>query len=296
MWMRTRSGACSWLVLLVVPGLAWGWGEDGHYIIAAIAQENLRPEAARAVDELLRDDPDDKSLVAASTWPDRIRSRKEYAWTKPLHYVNVAEGEQAYDPARDCQDGACVVGATERFVQVLRDPGATRDEKRAALKFVVHFVGDVHQPLHVSRAKDRGGNDIKVEFFHDRTNLHRVWDSQLLRRAKKPWKEYAEALGKTITPADRARWTNGTPADWATESYQLAMSNAYAVPADGQLGQEYLERNLPVVEERLKVAGIRLAAVLNGAFALAETQPAVTSQSAVTSQPSGSAAPSPKGE
>ena len=117
----------------------------------------------------------------------------------------------------------------------------------------------LHQPLHVSRAKDRGGNDIKVEFFHNSTNLHRVWDSGLIRRAKKPWTEYAAELQVGITPEQLTEWKSIDPIEWATESYKLALSHAYAVPKDGQLGEAYFERCIPVVEKRLAMAGVRLA-------------------------------------
>lgn len=137
-----------------------------------------------------------------------------------------------------------------------------------ALKFLVHFVGDIHQPMHAGRAVDRGGNDVKVDFFYDRTNLHVVWDELLIRRARSPWREYAAELHRRITPQKAAQWRrNMDVGEWAMESARLAASHAYPVPRDGQLGEAYFDRNRPVVEERLSMAGVRLAAVLNGVFA-----------------------------
>ena len=150
---------------------------------------------------------------------------------------------------------------------MLQSEDATASEKTDALKFLVHFVGDVHQPLHVSRAKDKGGNDIKVEFFHNRTNLHRLWDSGLTRRTKKSWSVYAAELQQAITHEQLKAWSSTDPVEWATESYRLALSHAYAIPGDGQLGQAYFDRCIPVVNQRLAMAGVRLAVVLNRIFA-----------------------------
>lgn len=241
------------------------WGEDGHYIVADLAWRELTPQARTAVEALLKDDPD-KTIVEASTWADRLRKDHRYDWAKPLHYVNLPPDAQGYDAGRDCKDGKCVVGAIDRFIAVLRDPNASVEKRREALKLVTHFVGDVHQPLHVSQARDRGGNDIKVEFFGNNTNLHSVWDGQTLRHTKKAWREYAEELCRGITDEQRKKWAASTPAEWANESWKLALSNAYDVPKDGQLRQAYYDKNLPVVEERLKMAGVRLAAVLNGTY------------------------------
>ncbi len=119
-------------------------------------------------------------------------------------------------------------------------------------------------------ARHLGGNDIKVEFFGDRTNLHRVWDTLILRRAKKSWREHVGELRKAISDQQRKRWTDSKPEDWATESYGLAVEYAYKVPRDGALGEAYFERCLPIVERRLQQAGVRLAAALNRAFTKAE--------------------------
>ena len=249
--------AVAWLF---APVVAYGWGEDGHCIAADIAARELTPETAARVKELL----DGQSLADVSTWADEVRRRREYQWSAPLHYVNVPPEADGFEFQRDCPTGECVVGAIHRFIGVLRDPVADHVEKAEALKFLVHFVGDVHQPLHVSYARDKGGNDTKVEFLENRADLHAVWDTLLIRAAKKPWREYAGQLYARITPEQRKQWAAPLdPSAWATESYRLAVSNAYAVPKDGQLGKEYLDRNLPVVEERLSMAGIRLGALLN---------------------------------
>ncbi len=171
---------------------------------------------------------------------------------------------------------------------MLISPGAarpnppTRDEQVQSLKFLTHLIGDLHQPLHVSRARDRGGNDIAVEFFNNRTNLHRLWNSGLIRHTRKPWREYADELHSEITPGKLDAWSPPQvvqacspapyltdriyPHEWASESYRLALSHAYDVPKEGQLGRDYFDCNIRVVNERLQMAGVRLALVLNEVF------------------------------
>lgn len=249
----------SLLVFTAAASPGFGWGRDGHRIAGQIASHYLTDDARTAINDLL----DDQSLADVSTWADEIKSDPSYDWARPLHYANVKPGADSFDLKRDCPEEGCVVRAVLTYAKQLHDPALDRTKRATALKFLVHFVQDLHQPLHVSRARDRGGNDIKVEFFHDRTNLHRVWDSGLLRRTKKPWQEYARELHERITDKQLTAWRQGRPSEWATESYKLALSHAYKFPPDGVLGEEYLERNLPIVEKRLCIAGVRLAYVLN---------------------------------
>lgn len=184
------------LICLAVPGICFAWGADGYKIVGQIAWDHLNPDAKLAVKALLGDD----TLPDAALWTDEIKSDPSYDWAKPLHYANVEPGAGEFDLERDCPEEGCVVSAIIRYKGVLRDHAATRAEKLEALKFIVHFVGDIHQPLHVSHTRDKGGNDIRVFFFHDNTNLHHVWDSGLIRHTRRPWSEYAEDLNQAITP------------------------------------------------------------------------------------------------
>lgn len=254
--------------ILAISARAVAWGPDGHQIVAAIAEQRLSDEAKAAVTELL----DGQTMTEVSSWADRARRQEEYRWTGPMHYANLAPGATKFDMARDCapaEDGApgCVVSAIEHYRSVLEDDAATHEAKTEALKFLIHFVGDVHQPLHVSFERDRGGNSIKVTFLGHESNLHRVWDEQLIESRELPWREYMESLSSKITVEQQLAWAETDPAVWATESYQLAVSNAYAVPADGVLDEAYVSRNIGVVERRLSQGGVRLALVLNEIFA-----------------------------
>lgn len=260
-------GICAMLGVVLVnvmqPAFGLAWGEEGHKITGEIAERYLSPRARDGVKKILGE----RTLADVSTWADAVRTIPAYAYAKPLHYMDVKPGAEGPEMARDCKDGACVVGAIEKYSGVLRDSGAGRREREEALKFLVHFVGDLHQPLHVSRESDEGGNKIEVEFFGRNTNLHHVWDTSLLQHAKRNWRDYSESLIKTITRKDRREWRGSKPLDWAGESYRYALESAYAIPEDKRLGEEYFAKNLPVVEERLKQGGVRLSGVLNDIFA-----------------------------
>lgn len=254
------------LILAGIPAACFGWGADGHKIAARIAEHQLTPQAAAAIKSLLSPE----SLADVASWADEIRDDPKYDWLEPLHYVNIAPGAQGFDAKRDCPKGKCVVAAIQKYAKVLRDPQASRSDKIEALKLVVHFVGDVHQPLHVALAHDKGGNDIRVEFFTNPTNLHRVWDTSIIRRALdgRGWSIYAREIESRVKQEQRREWLKTTdPGAWATESWKLAQSNAYVIPQDGRLGSEYFDRNRPVIDQRLAMAGIRLGAMLNSIFA-----------------------------
>ena len=276
--MKTR--VCCIVVVLLgafldVPA-ALAWGTDGHRIVAQIAAEMLTPAARARVQALLGNE----TLPDVANWADRIRSESEYRWSAPLHYVNLPPGATAYDPQRDCPRGACVVAAIERFAAVLRSPESPREKQREALLFLVHFVGDIHQPLHVSHARDKGGNDVAVDFFGNRTNLHTVWDSMMIRRAGKRWSVYARDLLLAVTPQQRAEWAAQLdPAVWAMESFRLAESNGYAVPKDGVIDDAYFQKNLPVIDTQLTKGGVRLGALLNAIFAGAATTASAPAES-----------------
>jgi hypothetical protein len=259
--MRTPSFSKAVVLFgLLVPTTAcFAWGRDGHKIVAEIAWCYLTPEARAAVGTLLQG----QSMPDVANWADEILSRQDYRWSAPLHYADVPPGADAFAVARDCPKQGCVVSAIIRYDGLLRRRDAGADERIEALKFLIHFVADVHQPLHVGRAGDRGGNDIKVEFLGERLNLHRLWDYALIEHTKKPWQEYARALRDGITPGRLAQWRSTDPVQWANESYRLAVSHAYAIPENGRLGEAYFDRNIPIVNERLAMAAVRLATMLN---------------------------------
>ncbi len=252
-------------LVLICTSPTFGWGGDGHKIVGKIASNHLTPEAKAGVRELLGK----RTLAEVSVWADMIKSDPSYRWASPLHYANVRRGAEAFSLSRDCPKQGCIVSAILRYTKVLRSKTASVAERTEALKFLVHFAGDIHQPLHVSHRRDKGGNRIKVKFFTRGMNLHSVWDGGILGRAMKEmkWHQYANKLLRKMSSDDMEAWSKITdPSDWATESYKLALSNAYAIPESRMLGKTYFKRNIPVVDQRLQMGGVRLAVLLNSVF------------------------------
>ncbi len=273
----TRQILCLALVscyLSAIPMYALAWGTEGHRIVARIAQNNLSPKARQGVHRLLRQG---ETLESVATWADVIRnSRPE---TKRWHYVDILLEDSNYDPARDCKRtpfGDCIVNALdesrailadparlETFKLVLANPQESRQARAEALKFLVHFMGDLHQPLHCADNHDRGGNDVKVTFFGNSSNLHKVWDTDIIAKAglRQTANRAAAMAGETV-PLQGESF-----ADWAEEAHRLAIEHAYKnIPANKRLEQNYYQSNRPVVDRQLRKAGQRLAALLNEVF------------------------------
>lgn len=239
---------------------AQAWGPIGHRITGAIADRNLSG-AARAQVRLLLGTED---LAEASTWPDDMRSDPADYWRKtasPWHYVTVRQGDR-YGPADAPQEGDAMTALT-RFTATLRDSRASLDDRRMALRFVVHIVGDLHQPLHVGGGDDRGGNDVKVTFFGAATNLHSVWDSGLIEQRALSYSEYADWLSRSITPEQTIAWSVCDPDVWTRESIALRKT---VYPADPNLSWDYAYQHRAALDDRLRRAGVRIAACLNAIF------------------------------
>jgi nuclease S1 len=260
--MRNLAGAAVVAALAVLPSLAHAWSADGHRIIADIAARELSPQARAAVDQILAG----RSMAEVSSWADEVRGQEAYTWSAPLHYVNVEPGAAAFDLTRDCPEAGCAVKAITDEIAALKDPATPADKREEALKFLIHFVGDLHQPLHASFERDRGGNSIQVEANGIPMNLHKFWDVATIEAAQKDWQTYASDLFATITPEQRGAWSSLDPAVWANESYQLAVAVAYPIPADGKLDQVYITRSADTARTRLAMGGERLAAVLNSIY------------------------------
>lgn len=252
------------LVALLLAAPAQAWGPLGHQAVAEIAARHLTPEATAMVEDLLGDRAA-PALRDASTWADDIRAYEGLGITAPYHYVNFPRGSCSYVARRDCPGGRCVVSAIERFTAQLRD-GKTREARIAGLKWVLHLVADVHQPLHAGRAEDRGGNDLQVRWDGDGTNLHALLDSGLLRQPGRRAVPFARDLMARLPAPDAGlvRWSRDAPARWAEDSCR----NVGAVyPASARIDDDYARRTRALLESRLLLAGWRLAGLLNAAAA-----------------------------
>lgn len=255
--LATTFAAC-----LSPPAAAWR--SHGHEIVAEIAAGQLTPQATAMVEDLLGGSAG-PALREASSWADEIRVDPRRGLTAPYHYINFPPGICTYEAARDCPGGRCVVDALAQFTRQLRE-GDTREERIDGLKWVVHLVGDVHQPLHAGRAGDRGGNDRQVRFEGEGTNLHALLDLHLLRTRGLQPVPYAQALlAELPAPADgRVDWHAAAPAQWAGESCEMVDS---MYPPGRHIGKEYVAAIRPRLEERLLLAGYRLGRLLNAAAA-----------------------------
>ena len=245
------------LLLLAVSSPMYAWGPNGHRIVGRIAMNHISEEAARAIECLIGP----RGLDQVSTWPDEIRSDPSWRRSAPWHFISIDDAETLETTARD--SAGDVLEAMQRFEAVLRDSQASRQSKQEALMFLVHFVGDVHQPLHVGRRGDRGGNSIEVMWFAEKTNLHSVWDSHLIENEKLSFSELASFIDHP-TQEEIRTWQSAAYADWVKES-KAEREKVYKI-GDGKLGFQYAFDNISLVKRRLLQAGVRLAGLLNSIF------------------------------
>lgn len=253
--MRNSLIFLSIAALPAAPALAWG--QTGHRVTGTIAEQHLSGVARARIRMVLGEE----TLAEAATWPDEMRSHPSEFWQKtagPWHYVTIPPS-QTYAEAGAPAEGDAIT-ALQRFAATLRDPAASREEKQLALRFTVHIIGDLHQPLHAGSGADRGGNDVKVTFFGDTTNLHSVWDSGIIERQGLSYSEYAARLSRRTDPEEVIAWWDANPATWVVESTKLR-DNLY--PEGTSLSWNYAFRHLPTIETRLQQAGVRIAAYLN---------------------------------
>lgn len=256
----------NWLLLsfLCLPAQVLAWGFEGHEYIGQTAYHYLTPEARTWVDDHLAR-LDEESLATSTTWADRVRGTDEGRWMGPLHYANIPPQSEQFDMQRDCPNRRCVVGATKDALDVLFDKNAEPMQQADQLRKLSHWVTDLHQPLHLGFARDRGGNDTDLKLNGEETNLHRLWDSQILHTLQLPGpREFAK---EHPLPDVKNDW-HQTVLSWATEANQLARDHAYApIDAGDEVTKAYIEQAQPVVEQQMRRAAQRLAAILNAAAA-----------------------------
>jgi hypothetical protein len=264
---RRYFGLIFLALLLASTGPAAAFGPLGHRIVGQLAQRQLTPAAAAQVRLLLAGEPE-PTLAGVANWADQLRDSDPVLGkqTARWHYVNFPRGDCHYVPARDCPDGNCVVAAIQRQLLILSDRSRPNGERAEALKFLVHLVADVHQPLHAGYQDDRGGNNFQINYRGQGSNLHSVWDSTLLDDRGLDADTYVAALAKqSPLPPDATRRSDRPAADWAEESCRIVQqSDLY--PSTHVLSDAYLDMHRPLAEQRLRQAAARLAGLIN--FAL----------------------------
>ncbi len=265
-----RSAALAWLILLAIVSRVSAFGELGHQVIAALAQDMLTPKAKDQVQSILaaaNGGGPNLDLVKVAVWADQIRGLRPE--TRPWHFVTLQIGEPGYNPART--DTPNVVTALERQIALLSKPNANRYVREEALKWVVHLVGDLHQPLHVGEDHDKGGNLVEVKVNRRSYKLHAIWDDVLLERLHLGPDSLQAMLAKEIAsdPLWLAHTSQGTVRAWVNETHDKSV-NCYILhgkrmPKGIKVGldREYVHQATLAVLDQLKIAGTRLAFVLN---------------------------------
>jgi len=285
-----RKSIAVFLAFLAICPASLGWGHEGHQIIATVAEDHLDETTKVMIQSLLGNN----HLYSIASWADDIR--RERRETAPWHYVDIPLGGR-YDARRDCAPPeSCVVLKINEFLRVLTDKNATRDQRAEALKFVVHFVGDIHQPLHAVK-EAKGGNGVHVRFLGNdkcgwyECNLHGVWDTSMILHAGLNRPEYSQHLEALLSGEKLTGSDSGTPEQWANDSQQLAA--AAWVPDGANLDDQYCQREIKIVDMQMALAGLRLARLLNDSIGkMTPRDFANTPQSYTPTQAASSPAPS----
>lgn len=258
---RQLPGSVLALLLILAPAPAFAWGAEGHEIVALIAARELTPAARAQAAHLLGGEA---MLVLDSNWADEIRDQRQD--TGRWHFVDIPLTASGYDSRRDCPDRDCVVAQIENDLHILGNRKLSDGQRAEALRFLIHFVADVHQPLHAEDNGDRGGNQVRVEIGRERSNLHRVWDVDVVEALGRDAGAVAGGILRTLSPAERKAWAAGTPVAWANESHAIARDRIYP-PLTGRqslrLPLDYAWRETGLTRMLLAKAGLRLAFVLN---------------------------------
>ena len=254
--MTLRNAAIA-AILLSCSQQALSWGQTGHRVTGKIAEFHLTSDAKAMVDAILGNE----TLAEASTYADEMRSNPADYWQNvagPFHYVTVPK-DKSYTDVGEPEQGDSY-SALASFTKTLSSPTSSLEDKQLALRFAVHIIGDLHQPLHAGNGNDRGGNDVKVEFFWENSNLHRVWDSGMIDKQQLSFTEWANWLNAKITEQHVSEWKTTDPLVYIAESTEIRDT---IYPEDTKLSWQYQYEHLPTVKRRLQQAGIRIASYLN---------------------------------
>ncbi len=260
-----RRFAATYMLAACLP--AFAWGPEGHMLVVRIAESELTPAARAAVAQILGPG---STMESIASWADEVRNSRRQ--TASWHFIDIPIDKPHLDMQRDCPKGDCVIAKIEEFRGAVKDAAAPPVKRREALMFLVHFVGDMHQPLHCSDNGDRGGNSVRIVMNGHPGNLHSLWDSGLLDRmgaADDLYRKFSDAARR-----HQKKWARGTVRDWAEQSHKAAQKTVYGKLPEARpdmaagAGQcvitaGYEQKADPLIAEQIEKAGVRLASLLN---------------------------------
>jgi hypothetical protein len=251
------------IVILYAPLQSMAWGAEGHRVAGQIAYSYLTPKARKAMQEILGYE----SVALASTWADFIKSDPAYSYLSPWHYIDF-DKVYTYPEMQEYlkhDTNADAYTKLNFLISELKKKDLSKENKLLYLHMLIHIVEDVHQPMHAAHTDDKGGNDFKVNWFNNPTNLHSVWDSQLIEFQQLSYTEYAAAINHTTTD-QRAEWQKAPISQWLFESNQIAEKLYTEIKPGDTLNYRYNFTHIDIVNQQLLKAGVRLAGVLNQLF------------------------------
>lgn len=255
---------CLAIVLVAyLPVNALAWGPTGHRVVGQIADYYLTAKAHKAVKQILGNE----TIAMASNWPDFIKSDTAYNYLNSWHYVNIPADldQQGVFNFLDADKEANCFNKIPEMVAILKDKQKTAEQKRMAMRILIHIVGDLHQPMHTARKDDLGGNKVAVTWFGQRSNLHRVWDEGLVEYQQLSYTEYASAINHP-TKEQFTKWSHDSLKQAVYESYQACNKIYAATHADDKLSYRYNFDFIDTVNESLLKGGVRLAKILNDLY------------------------------
>lgn len=235
------------------------WGQTGHRVTAEVAQNHLTEQAKKAVNQILNG----MSMAAVSTYADEIKSDRAFDKYRSWHYVNIPF-DKTYSEISPKSEGD-IVQAINHCISVLKDDQASMKDKEFYLKLLIHFIGDLHQPLHLGLEEDKGANDFQVRWFNDGTNLHSVWDSKMIDSYQMTYTELANNLPQ-ISKEEAAKFQKGTLLEWVEEERELTKQIYRSAKTGEKLGYRYMYDYFGTVKSQLQKGGLRLAKILNEIF------------------------------
>lgn len=239
---------------------AFSWGQKGHDVTCAVAQKHLTKKAEKRLTELL----DGKSIVYWSKWMDTASNTPEYAYTKTWHFKNI-DADETYENAAVNENGD-VLTAIESQIAALKSGTLNKEQSALAVKMLIHFVADLHCPMHMGHKSDKGGNTWQLQYFSKGYGLHKIWDTNIIESAHNwSYTEWVEEID-TVSKEEIKEIVKGKPDDWGRETYIIATEIYNTTPIGSKLSNDYDAKWIPTIEKRLLWGGLRLASILNDIF------------------------------